>query len=777
RRWVPPADAAFSGSAAPATAASSTAFSAQPPPPSLASYQQQQQQSGFQPPPVSYSSNSAAGGYQTTAAASAVASSVPAVADPTAGGPPPGLFSGYRPPEAHWFFEQPLDDWDAEAEAGQQRQEKIWMPFTGHDSQRLEQAANSMSEAPVPVDGGRYDAWLPARVKRAAYWQEPDLPIRRCTWFRRAEADSSGVLAPFDEATSEQLELQYRSAVETGAWRREIRLPASLGQADTAFVFQGPADLLQYRVAPATGPGESPGPWTLVRGTGHLVGALPEGEWQPIDHVILLVPDAGAGQHPLGAADRIRRTCADLMRSHFPHRPGRLEFLPAVWRQPPLIDARLMARLTPSSVPRLRRLLGDALAAGEARRLAEAAPGLAAELCRLRSLFAARNPAYSGGFSIAGHGLGGVLAFDVIESSGSASANGDVAQALEAEAEAAAEDAEPQSEETVESVLQRLGLGDLADQFAQEQIDLETLRGFTEQDAKDLSLPLGPRKKLLAYAQAATDASSAAAPAATSTAAPAIADASARLDFAPRALFALGCPLAFFLAARGRTTLGAEFRLPGGACLFNLFHPLDPLAFRLEPLLPQCPARPCLLPHHKGRKRLHLELRDGLARVGADLKARLVDSLRSTWASLQGFAQAHRSVAARPEDDQQLDSLAAELLSDSMQQGQPRQPRTPADPDGEDQESLAAALNNGRRVDFVLQESPIETFNEYLFAVGSHAGYWSSEDTALAILREAYLPLGVRPAALAPSASQSRLSSMTPPLQPPATPPPPPSGF
>uniref|UniRef100_A0A1I8ID78 DDHD domain-containing protein n=1 Tax=Macrostomum lignano TaxID=282301 RepID=A0A1I8ID78_9PLAT len=432
---------------------------------------------------------------------------------------------------------------------------------------------------------------------------------------------------------------------------------------------------------------------------GHLVGALPEGEWQPIDHVILLVPDAGAVQHPLGAADRIRRTCADLMRSHFPHRPGRLEF-PAG-----RVAAASAYRCPPDGPP--DALLGAAAPAAAwrragrrgARRLAEAAPGLAAELCRLRSLFAARNPAYSGGFSIAGHGLGGVLAFDVIESSGSASANGDVAQALEAEAEAA-EDAEPQSEETVESVLQRLGLGDLADQFAQEQIDLETLRGFTEQSAsgasKENSSPT-PRPPPTPVPLLR--------PAATSTAAPAIADASARLDFAPRALFALGCPLAFFLAARGRTTLGAEFRLPGGACLFNLFHPLDPLAFRLEPLLPQCPARPCLLPHHKGRKRLHLELRDGLARVGADLKARLVDSLRSTWASLQGFAQAHRSVAARPEDDQQLDSLAAELLSDSMQQGQPRQPRTPADPDGEDQESLAAALNNGRRVDFVLQDT------------------------------------------------------------------------
>ena len=33
-------------------------------------------------------------------------------------------------------------------------------------------------------------------------------------------------------------------------------------------------------------------------------------------------------------------------------------------------------------------------------------------------------------------------------------------------------------------------------------------------------------------------------------------------------------------------------------------------------------------------------------------------------------------------------------------------------------------LNQGRRIDYVLQEKPIESFNDYLFALGSHACYW-----------------------------------------------------
>lgn len=33
-------------------------------------------------------------------------------------------------------------------------------------------------------------------------------------------------------------------------------------------------------------------------------------------------------------------------------------------------------------------------------------------------------------------------------------------------------------------------------------------------------------------------------------------------------------------------------------------------------------------------------------------------------------------------------------------------------------------LNDGRRVDHVLQEKPIEKLNEYLFALSSHLCYW-----------------------------------------------------
>lgn len=52
-------------------------------------------------------------------------------------------------------------------------------------------------------------------------------------------------------------------------------------------------------------------------------------------------------------------------------------------------------------------------------------------------------------------------------------------------------------------------------------------------------------------------------------------------------------------------------------------------------------------------------------------------------------------------------------------------------------------LNGGQRIDYVLQEKPIESFNEYLFALQSHLCYWESEDTVLLVLKEIYQTQGV----------------------------------
>lgn len=48
----------------------------------------------------------------------------------------------------------------------------------------------------------------------------------------------------------------------------------------------------------------------------------------------------------------------------------------------------------------------------------------------------------------------------------------------------------------------------------------------------------------------------------------------------------------------------------------------------------------------------------------------------------------------------------------------------PSEPINETTNVKVGCLNEGKRVDYVLQEAPVEYFNEYLFALASHLCYW-----------------------------------------------------
>jgi len=41
-----------------------------------------------------------------------------------------------------------------------------------------------------------------------------------------------------------------------------------------------------------------------------------------------------------------------------------------------------------------------------------------------------------------------------------------------------------------------------------------------------------------------------------------------------------------------------------------------------------------------------------------------------------------------------------------------------------DADVCVGQLNGGRRIDYVLQEAPLESFNEYLFIMKTHVCYW-----------------------------------------------------
>ncbi|KAM4607639.1 SEC23-interacting protein [Polymixia lowei] len=436
---------------------------------------------------------------------------------------------------------------------------------------------------------------------------------------------------------------------------------------------------------------------------------------------------------------------------------------------------------------------------------------VALEINRLHVLFMKRNPDYRGGVSVAGHSLGSLILFDLLSNQKNASpaqavptmpaANGgpavdskQVAQANSAVTPPAVEE-EPKEEgeefEDLCAVLEHLGLSEYTSTFDEEKIDIESFLMCTIEDLKEMGIPLGPRKKIAKFVkdrlnkqatrQAAqekkAEVKEVSQEVVPTQAAETLPDPTMKklpvgktssihvdynyfevgtgqvsviyhtLDFEPVNFFALGSPVGMFLTVRGLEKIEETYQLPTCKGFFNIYHPLDPVAYRIEPLiLPDLDLKPVLIPHHKGRKRLHLELKESLSRMGSDLKHGFISSLKSAWQTLNDFARAHTSsaqlqaelamVANRIKEEEEKEKQVHEehKMSDSPEPQREEEPQV-----------KIGMLNGGNRIDYVLQEKPIESFNEYLFALQSHLCYWESEDTALLILKEIYKTMGIHP--------------------------------
>uniref|UniRef100_A0A8C3H6C2 SEC23-interacting protein n=1 Tax=Chrysemys picta bellii TaxID=8478 RepID=A0A8C3H6C2_CHRPI len=350
---------------------------------------------------------------------------------------------------------------------------------------------------------------------------------------------------------------------------------------------------------------------------------------------------------------------------------------------------------------------------------------------------------------------------------------------------------------TLQKALEMLSVSEYIDTFEKERIDMESLLMCTVDDLKEMGIPLGPRKKIANFVkdraakqekkkalaeikavqtqEAAQKAKEAVTSVATSES-DSLHERSKRklpvgafvssvnvdyeyfevgtgqvsvaysvLDFEPENFFALGSPIGVFLSVRGVEKIDENYRLPTCKGFFNIYHPLDPVAYRVEPMIIQdLDIKPVLIPHHKGRKRLHLELKDSLSRMGSDLKQGFISSLKSAWQTLNEFARAHTSSTQLQAE---LEKVANQIKEEEEKQVVEAE-KTAESPDlTKDEDFLVKVgmLNGGRRIDYVLQEKPIESFNEYLFALQSHLCYWESEDTALLLLKEIYRTMNISP--------------------------------
>ncbi|XP_042192609.1 SEC23-interacting protein isoform X1 [Callorhinchus milii] len=365
-------------------------------------------------------------------------------------------------------------------------------------------------------------------------------------------------------------------------------------------------------------------------------------------------------------------------------------------------------------------------------------------------------------------------------------------------------DKEEEEIETLQEALESLGVSEYLSTLEQEKIDMESLLMCTVDDLKEMGIPLGPRKKIANFVKEKANAQmrrkAAAERKATMEAlkkakeeavqkamgeaaclasleadkhgaqlkrmlsyggtnissvkvhydhfeigAGQVSVAYPALNFEPDNFFALGSPIGMFLTVRGLERIDENYRLPTCKGFFNIYHPLDPVAYRIEPLIiSDLDLKPVLIPHHKGRKRLHLELKESLTRMGSDLKHGFISSLKSAWQTLNEFARAHTSSTQLQAE---LEKVANQIKEEEEKHVEEEQKlvESPESLKDEDSAVKIGLLNGGHRIDYVLQEKPIESFNEYLFALQSHLCYWESEDTVLLILKEIYKWMGISP--------------------------------
>ncbi|XP_032960092.1 phospholipase DDHD2 isoform X1 [Rhinolophus ferrumequinum] len=672
----------------------------------------------------------------------------------------------YEPVSPHWFYCKIIDS------------KETWIPFNSEDSQQLEEAYGSGKDCNgrvVPTDGGRYDVHLGERMRYAVYWDELASEVRRCTWFYKGDKDNKYV--PYAESFSQVLEETYMLAVTLDEWKKKLESPNR-----EIIILHNPKLMVHYQ--PVAGsdewgstPTEQGRPRTVKRGVENISVDIHCGEPLQIDHLVFVVHGIGPAcdlrfRSIVQCVNDFRSVSLNMLQTHFKRAQenqqiGRVEFLPVNWHSPlhsTGVDVDLQ-RITLPSINRLRHFTNDTILDvffyNSPTYCQTIVDTVASEMNRIYTLFLQRNPDFKGGVSIAGHSLGSLILFDILtnqkDSLGDIDSEKDSPDIVMDQGDAP----------TLEEDLKKLQLSEFFSIFEKEKVDKEALALCTDKDLQEMGIPLGPRKKILNYfrtrknskgidrsspqsasganmcnipkeAEFCSSADGAGSDAYLDVGIGQVSVKYPRLIYKPEIFFAFGSPIGMFLTVRGLKRIDPNYKFPTCKGFFNIYHPFDPVAYRIEPMVvPGVEFEPMLIPHHKGRKRMHLELREGLTRMSMDLKNNLLGSLRMAWKS---FTRAQYPALQASETAEEAE---AEPESSSEEPSDVTTEETSVAVKEEEPPINVGMLNGGQRIDYVLQEKPIESFNEYLFALQSHLCYWESEDTVLLVLKEIYQTQGI----------------------------------
>ncbi|XP_026195043.1 phospholipase DDHD1 isoform X2 [Anabas testudineus] len=601
---------------------------------------------------------------------------------------------------------------------------------------------------PVCVRGGLYEVDIKERECYPVYWKQQDhIPVMRGQWF------IDGSWLPLEEEESDLIEQEHlnhfrgqqmQDTFETDLVVRTVdskdaihslklsRTHVDWHSVDEVYLYSdATTSKIARTVTQKLGFSKASSSGTRLH-RGFVEEASPEDRPPQTTHIVFVVHGIGQKMDQgriIKNTGMLREGVRKMEEKHFSeHNDEHVEFLPVEWRSKLTLDGDTVDSITPDKVRGLRDLLNssamDIMYYNSPLYRDEITKGLTQELNRLYTLFCSRNPEFEengGKVSIVAHSLGCVIAYDIMT-----------------------------GWDPVRFCLQE-------HHTVEEELDLHWM-SYEERHLLEQQRVTRNRLRELENQLLTLEASKPSAPPA--------------LKFKVENFFCMGSPLAVFLALRGirpGSSCHQDHILPTSICsrLFNVFHPTDPVAYRLEPLIlkhysniapvqihwcsainptpydeirltflnlvkdptsdsesiPSPSTSPVLPRRHYGESITNLGKASilGAASIGKGIGGILFsrfsrsNSQPSVSLGLEGTANTEE------EEQKKTESQSAYGLSTMAR---PTSPTTDT------------SLELVRRIDFELREGLVES--RYWSAVTSHTAYWCSHDIALFLLTFIY---------------------------------------
>ncbi|XP_051033025.1 phospholipase DDHD1 isoform X7 [Phodopus roborovskii] len=602
---------------------------------------------------------------------------------------------------------------------------------------------------PVCVRGGLYEVDVTQGECYPVYWNQADkIPVMRGQWF------IDGTWQPLEEEESNLIEQEHLSCFRGQQMQEnfDIEVSKSIDGKDAVHSFKLSRNHVDWHsmdevylysdattskiartVTQKLGFSKASSSGTRLH-RGYVEEATLEDKPSQTSHIVFVVHGIGQKMDQgriIKNTAMMREAARKIEERHFSNHATHVEFLPVEWRSKLTLDGDTVDSITPDKVRGLRDMLNssamDIMYYTSPLYRDELVKGLQQELNRLYSLFCSRNPDFEekgGKVSIVSHSLGCVITYDIMTGWNPV--------------------------RLYEQLLQK-----------EEELPDERWMSYEERHLLDELYITKRRLREIEERLHGLKASSI-------TQTPA-------LKFKVENFFCMGSPLAVFLALRGirpGNTGSQDHILPREICnrLLNIFHPTDPVAYRLEPLilkhysnispvqihwyntsnpLPYEHMKPNFL--NPAKEPTSASESESIANIPSPVTSPVLsrrhygESITNIGkASILGaasigkglggmlFSRFGRSSASQP----------SETSKDTMEEEKKPVPSPstttvatqtlPHSSSG----FLDSALELEHRIDFELREGLVES--RYWSAVTSHTAYWSSLDVALFLLTFMY---------------------------------------